>query len=119
MGLSTHTSFVKIKEAVLADGSITLADIKMPSFDPRGLGITFTDPELAYLKQYWGKHWQLNNIKGHLCRAWLANQHDNLEKGKVKGAMLDMFADLETDGVSEKTALKIIESWINKRRANA
>ena len=119
MGLSTHTSFIKIKEAVLADGSITLADIKMPSFDPRALGITFTDTETTYLKIYWGRHYQICNMKGHLCKAWLANQHNNLETGKVKTAMMDMFADLQTDGVSEKTALKIIETWINKRRANA
>ena len=113
MGLSTHSSFIKIRDAVLADGSITLADVKMPSFDPRALGITFTDPEKAYLKRYWGNHWQMG-MKSFLVRAMEEKKDDDIEKGLVKDAFQALFATLEADDIDRDRAKKIMRRWLDK-----
>ena len=57
MGIPDFTSYIKIRDAILADAEITIDDVKMPSFDPRDLGLTFTDEERQQLKKAFRPYW--------------------------------------------------------------
>ena len=113
MGLSTNTAFIKIRDKVLATPAITIADVKMPSFDPRWLGLTFTDDEKAYLKRFWGNHWQMG-MKRHLVKAMEDKRDVDAYKGAIKDAFQPVFATLEADGFDRERVKKIMRRWLEK-----
>ena len=74
---------------------------------------TFTDTEKAYLKRYWGNHWQMG-MKSFLVRAMEEKKDDDIEKGLVKDAFQALFATLEADGIDRDRVKKIMRRWLDK-----
>ena len=120
MGLTTNTTFIKIRNKVI-DNSISIATLKMPSFDPRGLGLTFTDTERAYLKRYWNNHWQLG-FKGRLVEQ-VTNQYrqDYIREilvGSLKPLRQEVITHLtgqgETDDYAKQLFLDSLQALIKE-----
>lgn len=115
MGLSTNTGFIKILDKVLED-NIPLAVIKMPSFDPRSLGLTFTDDEKRYLKRYWGRHWSRHwqtGMKSILVKAWIANKEKTVLQGLIGNikSEIDSFVD---EDVPRKRLIRLLRDRFDK-----
>lgn len=99
MSLTTTDIFIRIKDAILADPTITVDKLKLSSNDPRyfdprklndpnnpGEKLSFTDDELIEVRKWWGANYY-KGMRGKIIKI-LQDKQDDEDYAIIEAALI-------------------------------